>query len=82
MPYQLRKLYVTAAGPEYRTVCERSEFIEVWAYATDLFATCGLHIVGCHYDLPGYDQLPQAEFFVAAPGIHETYVIHAASAAS
>jgi hypothetical protein len=79
MAYKLSKLYVTAAGPHYGTVCERSEFKQVWDYAIEMFQACSLNIVGCHYD-PGADhtEAPQsAEFFVAAPGIHETYVIQA-----
>lgn len=75
MPYQLRKLYARATGPTNTIVCERSEFTEVWNFATELFGELGLNIIGCHLEPNPDETIRSAEFFVAAPGIHETYVI-------
>lgn len=71
--FALYKLQPRADGPEWALALPPTTagFQEMWCAATRMFREASLSIVGCHYDC----HAPLAEFFVAAPGVHETYVI-------
>ena len=71
-PYTLFKRKYIRDGVLLTPIETHSTFRSAWNAAIDLFDAVGLTIVGCHYD----DGLtPEAEFFVVAPGIHETYMV-------
>lgn len=73
-------LFKHTQGHDQAEVEVYPSFRSAWHGAIDLFEGLGLAIVGCHLDDDPAN--PNAEFFVAGHGIHETYTVRPAASAS